>query len=88
MKRRLRAASQMKHAKVKDVGRLLADGKLIARVMRTAVREALLQHKHAGNPVAEWRDGKVVWIPPEEIRVPGGNRKRCRATSQPRMNAG
>jgi hypothetical protein len=26
-----------------------------------------LQHARAGNPVATMRDGKVVWIPPEEI---------------------
>lgn len=34
-----------------------------------AVREALVQHKRAGNPVAIWRDGKVVWLPPEDIPV-------------------
>ena len=68
----------MKRAKVKDVGRLLAEGKLIARVMRTAVRAALLEHKRAGNPVATWRNGKVVWIPPEKIRVPGGNGNHSR----------
>jgi hypothetical protein len=31
------------------------------------VREALLDHKRAGNPVAVWRDGKVVIVPPDEI---------------------
>jgi hypothetical protein len=35
--------------------------------MDVAVREALLQHKRAGNPVAVWRDEQVVWVPPEEI---------------------
>jgi len=37
------------------------------REMRRAVQEALIRHKRLGNPVAVWRDGKVVWIPPEEI---------------------
>ena len=37
------------------------------RAMGLAIREALLQHKRAGNPVAVWRDGQVVWVPPEEI---------------------
>jgi hypothetical protein len=37
--------------------------------MRRAVREAIRRHKHAGNPIATWRDGAVVWIPPEEIEV-------------------
>jgi hypothetical protein len=35
--------------------------------MDVAVREALLQHKRAGNSVAVWRDGQVVWVPPTEI---------------------
>ena len=34
-----------------------------------AVRHALLMHKRAGNPIAVWRDGRVVIIPPEEIVV-------------------
>ena len=32
-----------------------------------SVRSALLDHKRAGNPVAAWRDGRVVIVPPEEI---------------------
>jgi len=39
----------------------------ILRALRQSVREALLDHKRARNPVAIWRDGRVVWIPPEEI---------------------
>jgi hypothetical protein len=31
--------------------------------MDVAVREALLQHKRAGNPVAVWRERRVVWVP-------------------------
>ena len=68
----------MKRAEPKNVAAIFADGKLIDRAMNEAVREALVEHKRAGNPVAEWRDGKVVWIPPEKIRVPGGNGRRCR----------
>jgi hypothetical protein len=45
------------------------DIKLIERALRRAVREALLRHKQAGNPIAVWRDGAVVWIAPEDIRV-------------------
>ena len=36
-----------------------------------AVREALLKHKRAGNPVAIERDGKLAWLQPEEIEVNG-----------------
>jgi hypothetical protein len=34
-----------------------------------AVRAALREHKLAGNPVAAWRDGKVVLLPPEQIET-------------------
>lgn len=41
----------------------------ILKAMRQAVREALIRHKLAGNPVAAWQDGRVVWIQPEDIPV-------------------
>jgi hypothetical protein len=47
----------------------IAYGQEIEQVLRRAVRQALLMHKIAGNPVAGWRDGKVVVIPAEEIPV-------------------
>lgn len=39
----------------------------ILRALRQAVHEALLDHKRTGDPVAIWRDGRVVWVPAEEI---------------------
>ncbi|OWY71374.1 hypothetical protein B7486_12355 [cyanobacterium TDX16] len=48
---------------------LFEDDDLIEQALGEAVEEALRDHKRAGNPVCEWRDGKVVWIPPEEIPV-------------------
>ncbi len=47
----------------------LKDSALIERALRRAVQAALLRHKQAGNPVAVWRDGQVVWIAPEDIPV-------------------
>jgi len=47
----------------------VAHAKAIETVLRRAVREALLMHKRAGNPIAVWKDGRVVLIPPEEIPV-------------------
>ena len=44
--------------------------KEIERVFRLAVNDALLMHKRLGNPIATWKDGKVVIVPPEEIVVP------------------
>ncbi len=37
------------------------------RILRDAIREALEVHKKMGNPIAVWRDGQVVIVPPEEI---------------------
>lgn len=37
--------------------------------IRLEVRRARYRHKLLGNPVAEWRDGKVVWVQPEDIDV-------------------
>lgn len=41
----------------------------IQKALGQAVRKALLSHKQAGNPVAVWRDGRVVWVKPEDIPV-------------------
>jgi hypothetical protein len=46
--------------RVDDIPRILA-------AMRQAVREALLDHHRAGNPIAVWRDERVVWIQPDDI---------------------
>lgn len=51
----------------KDIDKIFAEGTLIDKALNKAVREAVLQHKRAGNPVAVWRDGKTVWLKPEEI---------------------
>ena len=45
-------------------------GKDVVRALQRAVRQALLMHKRIGNPIAIWRDGRVVIIPPEEIVIP------------------
>jgi len=41
----------------------------IERIFTKAVRHELWIHKRLGNPIATWKDGKVVIIPPEEIPV-------------------
>ena len=45
------------------------EGKKIEKVLQQAVKEALLAHKHAGNPVAIWKNNKVEVVPPEEILI-------------------
>ena len=48
----------------------LRDLTLIDEALTRAVREALQRHKQARNPIAVWRDGRVVWIQPEDIPTP------------------
>jgi hypothetical protein len=51
----------------RSISELLADHALITEAIRRAVRAAVLQHARAGQPVATWQDGKVVWVGPDEI---------------------
>jgi hypothetical protein len=47
-----------------------ADDEILDRVVEEAgraVEEAVRDHKRAGNPIAEWRDGRVVLVPPDQI---------------------
>ena len=41
----------------------------INRAYERAVREALLKHKKAGNPVAVERNGELVILQPEDIEI-------------------
>ena len=50
-------------------GERVSDLPRIVNAMAEAVREALALHRWLGNPVAVWRDGRVQWIPPDEIPV-------------------
>ncbi len=46
---------------------ILADEKAISRALGEAVRHAMLFHKQIGNPVCVWRNGRIVWVKPEEV---------------------
>ena len=59
----------MSVAEKKTIDELFREGKEIDKALKMAVQQALLQHKKAGNPVAAWRDGKVVLIPPSRIKI-------------------
>lgn len=48
------------HKRVENLPRIL-------QALSEAVREALMRHKQAGNPVAVWRNGRVKWVKPEDI---------------------
>ena len=40
--------------------------RLFQTVEDAAVGEAVLRHRQQGQPLAVWRDGKTVWLSPEE----------------------
>ena len=52
----------------RPIEEILADTPLIEAALARGVREALVRHLQAGQPVAEWQDGKTVWLGPEEIK--------------------
>ncbi|MFB3906552.1 MAG: hypothetical protein ACE15E_24185 [Acidobacteriota bacterium] len=35
--------------------------------VRRGVARALEEHRKAGRSIVVWEDGKIVWIPPEQI---------------------
>lgn len=37
--------------------------------IKRGVRDALRRHKQAGNPIAVWRDERVVILQPEDIPI-------------------
>lgn len=51
------------------IAEIFAEGNSIDKALNNAVQKAVWQHKILGNSIAVWRDGKVVWIPPEEINL-------------------
>lgn len=47
----------------------LCNPEKITEALQLAAQDARRLHKQTGHPIVVWEDGKVVWIPPEEIVV-------------------
>lgn len=60
-------AEDMRQASSAEIAEKLKDRAAITKAIQRGIREAVLAHARAGHPVAGWRDGKVVWVSPEEI---------------------
>ncbi|HEY4000057.1 MAG TPA: hypothetical protein VGO93_14375 [Candidatus Xenobia bacterium] len=54
----------------RDLDKIFDERIEIDKSLARAARQALIEHKALGHPVPEWRDGKVVWIAPEDIIIP------------------
>jgi hypothetical protein len=50
----------------KDISSILLNDKLVGEALNAAVRDAVQLHKEKGLPLVVWRDGKTMWITPEE----------------------
>jgi imidazolonepropionase-like amidohydrolase len=50
----------------KDIQKIFREGTLIDEAMNAAVRDAVQLHKEKGLPMVVCRDGKIIWITPEE----------------------
>jgi predicted RNA methylase len=48
--------------------------------IKAGIAKAIAEHKRAGRSIAVWKDGKVVIIPPEAIRVPRARRSGIKRT--------
>ena len=56
----------MMNREPKDIDKIFREGTLIDEAMNLAVRDAVQLHKEKGLPMVVWRDGKILWISPEE----------------------
>ena len=59
----------MKRKPRRSVDETMDEGTLVDADLRRAAREALRRHKLAGVPIAVWRDGRTVEIPPARIKI-------------------
>jgi hypothetical protein len=60
---------KIKKKRKDKIAEAFANPEKITQALTQGVREALLKHKQGGNPVVVWRNGKMVWLKPEEIPV-------------------
>ena len=67
MKRHMKRADEAREAVLRPAPRFTMQD--LARTADVAVREAVARHKALSQDIVVWRDGEVVWLKPEEIRV-------------------
>ena len=52
-----------------NIPEILKDRPRVQKALRDAVQKAIRFHKAMGQPIVVWKDGRVVEIPPEEIKL-------------------
>jgi hypothetical protein len=61
------------------IAEAMANPAAIEAALRRAVREAILTHARAGNPVAVCENGEVVWLQPAEVFARYGEAPKSQA---------
>jgi len=59
----------MNEKRKKTIDEIFEEGTLIDEALKKGVQDALLRHKQLGKPIVTWKEGKIVWLGPEEILV-------------------
>jgi hypothetical protein len=58
----------MKTEAQKDVDRIFRENRrVVDEALKRGVRRAMLRHKNEGSSVVVERDGKIVWLKPEDL---------------------
>ncbi len=52
-----------------QISKILDNPAKVTQIIQEGIKAALLKHKLLGNPVCEWRDNQVVWVPADQISV-------------------
>jgi len=63
----------------KNIERIFLEGTEIDQAVDESVRQAVRRHKLLGNPIVVWRDGRAVWVRPDDVPAEdgqAGNRSR------------
>ncbi len=49
------------------ISQIMNNPEKIRDIIQSGINAALLKHKQAGNSICEWKNGRVVWVKPENI---------------------
>lgn len=60
----------MTQRSVKDSAAILRDGTAIDLAIERAGYDVVVRHRQLGVPLVIWREGRVVEVPPESVRIP------------------
>jgi hypothetical protein len=49
------------------INKIMNDPEQVRKILNSAINDALLKHKQAGNPVCGFKEGKVYWVESQKI---------------------